>query len=248
MKNQFSKFSLMALLAISSGCKTLQWSMDEGRGQLLQERSGDPLFTGTLGPTEKEEEQDPSWAAGGSEAPFLLFSDIQRDKVTFEEGFRPAKVTVSAWINTETTYPGHARYVLAQGAHESGYASYALYTTSEPDQRGMQFYVKLAGQETVDLSPVAQLWNREGAWHHVAGTFDGKKVSLYLDGVLVGATPSRGNTIAYSAEVRGDLSLGWFADSDPVHVTGWNGPLDNVQVWGKALGAKKVREIYRKGR
>lgn len=51
------------------------------------------------------------------------------------------------------------------------------------------FHVQLAGDEQAqsdDNIPV-------GGWHHVAGTYDGANVKLYVDGILKKTTPATGN-------------------------------------------------------
>lgn len=65
-----------------------------------------------------------------------------------------------------------------------------------------------------------------GAWHHVAGVFDGREVRLYLDGELVGSQRARGerrlNTLPLiiGADVNGD--------GDPV--SPFHGRIDDVHV------------------
>jgi hypothetical protein len=83
----------------------------------------------------------------------------------------------------------------------------------------------------------------DGRWHHVAGTYDGKNLALYLDGVLseqgkrehpdVQIDWSRaGHCIGRRAE-HGDAR--WY----------WKGKVDDVMIFDRALTDGEIRRLYR---
>lgn len=65
-----------------------------------------------------------------------------------------------------------------------------------------------------------------GAWHHVAGTFDGAVARLYIDGALVASTP-RSGSIKASGE---NLEIG----SQPGSTRFFEGAIDEVRMWNTA--------------
>ena len=78
----------------------------------------------------------------------------------------------------------------------------------------------------------------DGKWHHVAGTFDGTSVRLYVDGTQVGeGTLGFFFPIGYGLFPSNDLLAGRY---DGCGATGWDGAIDEVRVWDRALGTDEV--------
>ncbi len=78
-----------------------------------------------------------------------------------------------------------------------------------------------------------------GRWVHIAGTFDGKTMRIYVDGQEWGAMerPGRVNPNAFH------LCLGNYALKHAAHFTGL---LDEVRLYGRALPAEEIRAHYHK--
>jgi DNA repair exonuclease SbcCD nuclease subunit len=78
-----------------------------------------------------------------------------------------------------------------------------------------------------------------GEWHHVATTFDGKSLRLYVDGQLDASLPTtakpRADSIQHFAVGRGLNSKGEPAGA-------FQGAIDEVRVWGKARTAAQISE------
>ncbi len=86
----------------------------------------------------------------------------------------------------------------------------------------------------------------KGVWHHVAGTYDGAAVRLYLDGELVmspsgvmSETPHSGTLIQNDLPV----SIGW----DGVFGEHWSGLIDEVEIFDHAPSAADIEAIYLAG-
>lgn len=75
-------------------------------------------------------------------------------------------------------------------------------------------------------------------WSHVAGTYDGSKVRIYING-LPDADYGRTGSIASSAD---ELTLG-FRTYDEAY----NGLIDEVEIFNRALSAKEIAAIYNAG-
>ena len=146
---------------------------------------------------------------------------------------RPDNVTVSAWVRNVGT-PTSFDYILAKTL-DGGKASYAFYTR---DTGGLWFYV--SDSSTFYLSDDAgpDIW--DGVWHHIAGTYDGSVVRLFVDGSEIGTANSGPSAIAYgTAFFNGDLSIGSYGNlSSPSF--DWRGDIDEVGVWNRALTPAEV--------
>ena len=78
--------------------------------------------------------------------------------------------------------PGEFRYLVSRGSQGCIAGSYGLYTAAGG---GIALYVFDGTRYVVSATArPANVWN--GAWHHVAGTFDGRALRLFVDGRPVG--------------------------------------------------------------
>lgn len=76
----------------------------------------------------------------------------------------------------------------------------------------------------------------DGRWHHVAGTFDGARVCLYVDGRLDMAAEATGSIGINNANVF----IGANAEKPGRH---WSGRIDDVRVYSCALSAGEVAAL-----
>ncbi len=89
--------------------------------------------------------------------------------------------------------------------------------------QGVSSTITISSTQTLSLN----------TWHHIAGTYDGTKMRIYIDGV---ATDSLTSSIAitYSSSTA-DV---WIADPN----TGWGGILEETRIWDYALSRKEILE------
>jgi len=78
-------------------------------------------------------------------------------------------------------------------------------------------------------------------WHHVAGVYDGTNIYLYVDGTLDTSTPATGLIIQDSFPV----CLG--ANPDAPLPYYFNGLIDEVSIYNRALSAAEIQSIYLAG-
>jgi Concanavalin A-like lectin/glucanases superfamily len=78
-------------------------------------------------------------------------------------------------------------------------------------------------------------------WHFMVGTYDGTNQRIYLDGVL-GETQASGpptdNTVI--------ANIGTLGSGEPGY--NFNGSLDDLRVYNRALSASEVKQLYSAGR
>src|SRR5947209_6550691 len=164
----------------SSADLVASYHLDEGQGQIALDASPNGN-TAVLGSSVNPDPNDPTWTAPGRfGAAALQFSGNQWAQVESSPSLETPGLTVEAWVRASGT-PGRNRYLLAKGADGLHFASYAFYAREE----GLAFYV--SDDADFAVSPpvdAARIW--DGQWHHVAGTFDGAWVRLFVDGVEVG--------------------------------------------------------------
>jgi len=142
-------------------------------------------------------------------------------------------VTVDAWV--KGIAPGSTRYIVAKGASGCTAASYGLYTGGG----GLNFYI--FNGSTFVLSPAAPSTIWDGNWHHVAGSYDGTRVRLYVDGSQIGSGTATSININYSLPTSNDLFIGTYKGSCTLP---FKGAIDEVEIFNRALDASEIGAIY----
>ena len=135
---------------------------------------------------------------------------------------RPIALTVEAWV----TYPavnGATQLVVAKGSDwqlgidSGGHVSFSVHTSG-----GAQ----VSGASTI-VVPAA-------SWHHIAGTWDGGHLTVYLDGVS-GSSTSGAGALASSSS---DLTVGAGTGGASL----FSGAVDEVRVVDNARSAAQILE------
>ena len=149
------------------------------------------------------------------------------------------ELTLELWLNFSQ---------LPQYDVPTGQPNRAIVVKGSPGQWEYGFYI------TTNAQPVFAVWQLGGSgytsvsanplssnqWHHLAGVLrKGQFAQLYVDGQLVGASTSfSGDT----GEGSSPLYLGRRGDGQY-----FNGAVDEVSLYGRALGAGEVAAIYNAG-
>lgn len=78
----------------------------------------------------------------------------------------------------------------------------------------------------------------DGRLHHIAGTYDGSRLVVYLDGIALGSLPAFGRVNNGSARLL-------FGAAFSVDKISWfqRGRLDQVKIYNRALSAKEIARI-----
>ena len=168
----------------------------------------------------------------------LLDSADASVRVPASTTLEPAAVTVVAWVR-DPSPPGGDRTVLAKGG--DGGCTASSWALDTGDGGGMEFYVRGPASNTRFDSPEAlsgDVW--DGSWHAVAGSYDGTTVRLYLDGQQVGTGAAGPAFIDYARSDR-SFAMGQYPACSGL---GFNGRLDEVQVYGRALSAAEIATLH----
>jgi len=137
-----------------------------------------------------------------------------------------AGVTLEAWVYRRSEPAGRRTLVAKEATGQRAYFLDAVGPTSDQPTVG----VSIAGVEQM-LSGGNALPQR--AWTHVAGTYDGTRLRLYVNGVEV-ANRLQSGAIGVST---GALRVGGNALASEFFF----GRVDEVRIYGRALGAAEIQ-------
>ena len=77
----------------------------------------------------------------------------------------------------------------------------------------------------------------EKKWHHVAGSYDGETMKVYIDGKVIGKEKKKFNFVG---DNDADVRIGCLKDKP--HVTFVNGSIDEAAVWRRALSDDEIKQ------
>jgi hypothetical protein len=206
------------------------WPLLEGKGQRIYDISLQGHH-GTLGRTNKVDGRDAQWIRGllGIGSALRLDGDdfIEVDETS---RLRPQKMTVEAWVRAPES-PGQWKYVVAKGGDRCESGSFGLYSSING---GMAFYVYDGKKYWRSPQASQAIWDNQ--WHHVAGTYDGEKVHLYVDGREIGTGRSFSGTVEYDLPNR-ELYIGAYRGGCDLT---FEGDVDEIRLWSAALPVSDI--------
>jgi len=146
-----------------------------------------------------------------------------------------ATFTYMLWFNTSTT--GVTQALIGNKGKIVNSNGTFLYQDSN-NVLHLQFGED--NQPSANLNIVTPLSYADGNWHHVAVTYDGLKVIIYVNGVNV-VEANYSGTIAYNGCA---MLIGAYSNDDGVTPLGlWTGSFDDVRIHNQALSASEIHEI-----
>lgn len=142
-------------------------------------------------------------------------------------------LTIEAWIKPTSFGPNsYNNVIISKDGWQFGEQGYTLRCGGN-GVLSFNFGVQGSWQEATSSQGALTL----NVWQHVAGTFDGSTMNVYVNGVLVGSSTYNG-TIAAS---NYDLTIGRIS-----YTAGGNrffvGEIDQVRLWGAALSQTTLRD------
>jgi hypothetical protein len=193
------------------------WWLNEATGTTAADASG-RSHTATL--------NGPSWGPGryGGAAMFDGINDSL--SIADKADLSLNKLTLMGWVKP-TTLGSDWRTILLKEAGTR--ASYALYASSGDGKPTVEV-ANPAGSGMVSVKCSSTI--ATGAWAHVAGTYDGSALRVYLNGVECGSKALTGTipTSTGALKIGGNAVWGeWF-----------NGAIDAPQLFNRALSASEI--------
>ncbi|MBU4265948.1 MAG: hypothetical protein L6243_07000 [Candidatus Altiarchaeales archaeon] len=137
------------------------------------------------------------------------------------------EITMEAWVKHSTDDFKTWETIIAKGDN-----SYRLHFYREYETFDMSLTI---GGKPYNLDSSTKPVT--GEWYHVAGTYDGSEMRIYINGELKDTMNASGDidTVGY------DL---WFGDNSEVSGRNLNGTLDEVRILDEALTGDEIRADY----
>ncbi len=169
------------------------------------------------------------------------YLQISPDIADSKPALPSAEMTAEAWVNVEKPEHAGAFIAVAQDNADAeqgwilGYSDdafyFALASSGADDGNGHMTYVRSS-------TPYST-----GKWYHVAGTYDGRRLRLYVNGKLAGESAQQRGAILYPSHAP--YTIGAFKDDD--ELTLLKGAMVEVKVFNRALADQEIAAAYDPG-
>ncbi len=148
-----------------------------------------------------------------------------------------AQITIDAWINPTTITHGNP---ILNKRSSSNVGGYSFEATNSPfgNVNGLSFGIWIGGTLIQALTPANAITT--GVWQHVAATYDGITMKIYVNGVLKASQAASGAIDA----VTDPLVMG---RNEVVSTADWDGLIDEVELFNRALTLSEIGAIYHAG-
>lgn len=176
------------------------------------------------------------WLDGGS-----TYFEIEKDYRKVRNRLPTREMSVSAWVCVKqvTEWGGICGVLYDTGDREAGWLlgnsggkfAFALATVGADDGNGKLTYLKAKSNLVLDR------------WYHVAATYDGKTMRLYVNGVLEGESAEQSGDILYPPS-GGVYCLGGYIDDNERHLL--EGVLHRVKTYNRVLTPAEIAETVKK--
>jgi 1,4-alpha-glucan branching enzyme len=195
------------------------WTFDEGTGSTANDYSGN-TNTGTvvLG--------GGGWTSGIINGALSFDGESTQVSVTNAASLNPVQnITISAWVNASFWF--NTPRIIEKGKTDNQYALFINGSGS------LEFLLTGVTGGNLSITPPSA-----GVWHHVAGTYDGSLISLYIDGQLA-AQQSASGPLAITTD---PLAIGDKPSGSVL--TSFAGTIDDVRIYGSAFSPYQVAQVY----
>lgn len=152
------------------------------------------------------------------------------------------QITVTAWVFPNVAPEGFK--VIVSRQIDTVLHPDQFYLGFGPENGGMHYKWHLGTDDggTLREGDIYSGVPENNRWIHLAGTYDGSIMRLYVDGIEIGNRPLTGNIrvddnpVTIGGEENG---------ADPQVVDGeFEGLIDEVRIYNRALDASEIREIF----
>jgi hypothetical protein len=166
----------------------------------------------------------------------LYFDGVDdRVSITDSSSLKPTSaLTVSAWVKLARASASKA--VIFDHFSGSPYYGYGLQLRD-----GGHFAFKVA-YNVNGLTPVSNNTLPIGQWVHLLGTWDGSDYTMYFNGAL-DKTGAMAGPLSYTESVNPTIGRRAISATQL-----FNGSIDDVRVYNRALSATEAQELYNIGR
>jgi hypothetical protein len=169
---------------------------------------------------------------------------------SFTDGVNDLPFSMGAWVNANAfDGDGGVNWIVTKDGYRDGSwnREVSLFTYNG----GIALNIwKLSG--SAKIGRVASAVLQRARWYYVVVTYDGSKteagIKIYVNGVQ--SDDTSGSSGTYTGMTNGDRKLfigSWDYPGSPP-TCDWNGSLDDVRIYNRALTAAEVSQLYRLGK
>ncbi len=220
-------FSSPSLAVIDPGTVVGAWFFEEGGGKTVKDSSG--------GGNDGTIEGAPKWVKGqfGNALEF----DGKKDYIIIahSDTLNLNEMTVAAWVHLRS-YPDDARIITKEEGVVAPWTVYSLQMSGAGESK-LEFRPTINGQRQRVASNEDVPLNE---WTHIAATFDGKEVVLYLNGEIDQKAPHAGEMMQNEKDL-------WFGASEFWDPRFFDGLMDDVALFNVALSQDDIKTLVKKG-
>jgi hypothetical protein len=147
--------------------------------------------------------------------------------------------TLQAWIKTSVGSIGSSAKILVKRDTASSTGAYTLQLAQNKYPE-----LELEGAGALTGAYDSSLDVRDGKWHHIVAVVDRSAgyAYLYRDGVLRGST-----AVTANLSTTAPLGIGSWTNAPADYNEEFNGSIDEVAIWSRALSAAEILQLYRRG-
>jgi hypothetical protein len=158
--------------------------------------------------------------------------------VSRNSAIEPVIVSVATWVKLGVAATSQAAYSkIVEKSHRTSGTAISYDVGSNYSGNGKFFFEASDGSYNAVQSttiPVA------GTWYHVVGVYDGATSNIYINGVLENTVSDTGS-ITYNSD---NLFIGQNGSNGER----FNGVVDEVRIYNRALSESEVKQLYNLGK
>ena len=211
------------------------WGMDEGAGTTIYDAS-DNGNDGTLTNGPVWTNDSPSTGSGG-QGGSLKFDGVNDyvDAGNDSSLDITNAITTEAWIKFDSLVASQWYSVVIR--HDSANNSWNYYLAYKHPGSDAGLVFSLDGLSDSDMRYDISL--SENTWYHFVATYNGSIKKIFLDGVKKLSEAATGNIVDTDKDlwISGNIPWGEY----------FNGSIDNVRIYNRALSTEEIRYHYNKG-
>ncbi len=217
------------------------WLLDDGSGSSTAKDDSGIGNTGNLTNMNSTGNSTSGWTSSCTTGNCLRFDGIN-DRVNFGNpsilNFGTSDFTITAWFNRNADTETNQR-LLAKGALSDTDPGYGFFASNS----SITFFVGNGSNRIIFSTGNAYNPNE---WHFVTGVRNATNLVLYLDGVQRATRPINST---YNVNSNINFAIGGtYNSANTFHTaTAWNGTIDEVRIYNKALTKDEVGRVYRGG-
>jgi len=195
------------------------WKLDEESGTIAGDSSGYGNDGTVVGGA--------PWVSGYIDSALDLDGDDDYVDCGYDPIFDTAnEMTVAAWV-TIRSIPTAWACVIAKG-------EYSWRISNENTETRFHFGITIWSASNPSIPGDTAVGLDE--WHHVAGTYDGANINVYLDGSLDG-------TVATTSPIGVNAANVLIGENPEAAGRNWDGLIDDVRIYNRALSQAEIGEL-----